>query len=88
MHKINCLQSIERILEDSVFFNSSVGFTKFVNLDADVHYCRVLLTLVIDIFRFCYGILTSVCYNFLKVMLISLSIMMGRVKYHVKFDIV
>ena len=65
-----------------------MGFTKFVNLDAVVQYCSVLMTLVIDMFRFCYGILTSVCYNFLKVMLISLSIMLGRVKYHVKFDIV
>ena len=63
-----------------------MGFTKFVNIDAGVH-CRMLLTLVIDMFRFCYGILTSVCYNFLKVMLISLSIMMGCVKQYVKFDI-
>ena len=56
------------------------GFTIFVNtwfgFGTDI-YAGVLLTFVIDLFMFLsQGILTPVCYCFLKVISISLSILM------------
>ena len=56
------------------------GFTIFVMLGLDktqVFWPGTTLTSVIDMFMFLLVILTPVCYNFLNVIFISLSILKG-----------
>ena len=65
----------------TIIVNHQLGFTIFENawfsLDACVHSRCILLTLVADIFMFCWEYSNTSLLLFLKVMLKSLSILMG-----------